>query len=231
MFGLKIEAIATDIDGTLTDRKMKISCAAIKAARKAEDHGVPVLLVSGNSLPVLKTLKSYIGCSGALVAEGGAVIEYQNELRILKSNEKPLKALAVLKEKVGQRLQETWSNKYRYADVAFKRTISKKTILDVLIGFPGLKLVDSGFAYHIQDGNYDKGDGLIIAAELMKIPIENIAAIGDSATDIELLKIAGYGITVANAPSEVRSIAKYITKNRDGEGFNEAVNLILKHTL
>lgn len=224
---MKLEAIATDVDGTLTDMMLRISCAAIQAIRKAEEQGVSVLLVSGNALHVLRTLKNYIGCSGALVAEAGAVIEYDGELRVLGDKEEPTKALAVLKRKLGRQIQELWSNQFRYADVALKRTVEKETILEVLKGFPNLKLLDSGLAYHIQSRNFNKGKGLTVAAQLMNIPVENMAAIGDSSIDMELLQKVGYGIALSNAPPTLTSVAKYITSKNDGEGFAEAVNFLL----
>ena len=227
MLDLKLEAIATDVDGTLTDSTLNISCKAIEAIRKAEKNKVSVLLVSGNALHVLRTLKTYIGCSGALVAETGAVIAYNSELKILGDKKESTKVLKTLKRKFGSKIQELWSNPFRYADVAFRKTVDKKIILKALASYPNLKLLDSGYAYHIMNKNLDKGKGLAVAAKLMKIPKENIAAIGDSIIDIELLKMSGFGIALQNAPPALNSTATYVTKKRYGEGFAEAVNFLL----
>ena len=38
-------------------------------------------------------------------------------------------------------------------------------------------------------------------------------AVGDNLNDIDMVKNSGYGIAVANAYSELKSVAKYTTKN------------------
>jgi len=224
---LKIKVLATNVDGTLTNMKHKISVKAIEAIRKLEKKGFPVILASGNALCVLKTLKNYIGCSGALIAEGGGVVEYKDTVKILGKGEEARKALTKLKEKFGDKVEESWTNPYRWVDVALKRTVDKNLILKVIQNFPHLKLLDSGFAYHILDKNVDKGKGLKVAVRLMGFKIKETAVIGDSETDIEMFKVAGLKIALANAPKQLKILANHTTKKSNGEGFTEAVKLIL----
>jgi len=224
---LKIKVLATDVDGTLTNMKHKISVKAIEAIRKLEKKGIPVILASGNALCVLKTLKNYIGCSGALIAEGGGVVEYKDTVKILGKGEEARKALTKLKEKFGDKVEESWTNPYRWVDVALKRTVDKNLILKVIQNFPHLKLLDSGFAYHILDKNVDKGKGLKVAVRLMGFKIKETAVVGDSETDIEMFKVAGLKIALANAPKQLKILANHTTKKSNGEGFTEAVKLIL----
>ncbi|OYT56286.1 MAG: phosphoglycolate phosphatase [Candidatus Hecatellales archaeon ex4484_218] len=224
---MKIKVLATDVDGTLTNMKHKISVKAIEAIRKLEKKGIPVILASGNALCVLKTLKNYIGCSGALIAEGGGVVEYKDTVKILGKGEEARKALTKLKEKFGDKVEESWTNPYRWVDVALKRTVDKNLILKVIQNFPHLKLLDSGFAYHILDKNVDKGKGLKVAVRLMGFKIKETAVVGDSETDIEMFKVAGLKIALANAPKQLKILANHTTKKSNGEGFTEAVKLIL----
>ena len=224
---MKIKVLATDVDGTLTNMKHKISVKAIEAIRKLEKKGFPVILASGNALCVLKTLKNYIGCSGALIAEGGGVVEYKDTVKILGKGEEARKALTKLKEKFGDKVEESWTNPYRWVDVALKRTVDKNLILKVIQNFPHLKLLDSGFAYHILDKNVDKGKGLKVAVRLMGFKIKETAVVGDSETDIEMFKVAGLKIALANAPKQLKILANHTTKKSNGEGFTEAVKLIL----
>jgi len=224
---LKIKVLATNVDGTLTNMKHKISVKAIEAIRKLEKEGIPVILASGNALCVLKTLKNYIGCSGALIAEGGGVVEYKDTVKILGKGEEARKALTKLKEKFGDKVEESWTNPYRWVDVALKRTVDKNLILKVIQDFPHLKLLDSGFAYHILDKNVDKGKGLKVAVRLMGFKIKETAVVGDSETDIEMFKVAGLKIALANAPKQLKILANHTTKKSNGEGFTEAVKLIL----
>ena len=45
---VKIEAIAVDVDGTITDGKRRVCHSALDALRKAEDAGIPVIIATGN---------------------------------------------------------------------------------------------------------------------------------------------------------------------------------------
>ncbi|MEM2739943.1 MAG: phosphoglycolate phosphatase [Candidatus Bathyarchaeia archaeon] len=227
MAGFDVKAVATDIDGTLTDRSYKLSLKAIEALRYLESEGIPVILVSGNAYPLVKALQMYLGCSGAVVCEGGAVVEYKDAIRILSSKDRALDALRRLKGIYGCSIVESWCNEYRLVDVALDRTISREEVYRVLKDYPDLKLWDSGFAYHILERSIDKGVGLRVAADLMKIRVGDIAAVGDSENDIPMFRIAGFSVAVGDASEDVKRNASLTVYKPNGEGFAEAVNLIL----
>lgn len=226
---MKIKALATDVDGTLTNSKVQLSCLAIKALRKLERKDIPVILVSGNALPVLKTLKRYIGCSGPIVCEGGAVVEHEGILRTVGDRGRGLEALKILKEAFGDRVVEVWSNQYRLIDIAIQRSIDKSEVLKVISKVCGVKLFDSGFAYHVVDSSVNKAGGLQIAGEMINVGLEKMAAIGDSEMDVDMLKAAGFKIALANAHLELKKLADYVTKYGDGRGVAEAVKLLLSN--
>ena len=52
----------------------------------------------------------------------------------------------------------------------------------------------------------------------MKIDLENSAHIGDDINDLELFKIIGFPIAVADAQPEVLDAAKIITQKKGGQG-------------
>ena len=69
-----------------------------------------------------------------------------------------------------------------------------------------------------------------LAAEL-KITREQICFIGDDLLDLAAIKAVGFGVTVADAPEDVRKAAKYTTSVRGGHGAaREVIELILKNT-
>lgn len=69
-----IEAIAVDIDGTITDNERRICISAIEALRKAENANIPTIIVTGNVVNYAYATEVLIGCSGGLVAENGGVV-------------------------------------------------------------------------------------------------------------------------------------------------------------
>ena len=57
---------------------------------------------------------------------------------------------------------------------------------------------------------------------------EEVCFIGDDVADLAILKRVGFSVAVANAVFEVKSIAKYVTTKKGGEGaVREAIELIL----
>jgi phosphoglycolate phosphatase (TIGR01487 family) len=216
-------ALATDVDGTLTDRERGISLTAIQAIRDLEDRGVPVILASARPFPILNILREYIGCSGAIVCENGGFVEYQGKSCTIGDRMKGLEAYRLLKEKHGDDVKEAWTNRYNFVDVALARTIPSFEILSVVEGFPALKLLDSGFFYHIMPVDVEKGRGLMAAAEMMGIESNDVVAVGDSQVDVELLQAAGFGVAVSDASEDLKRVADSVTEKPDGEGVCEVI--------
>lgn len=225
---MKVRAVATDLDGTLTGGQRDVlSPIAIKAVATLEERGVPVILASGNCFPVLRTLSRYLGCTGPVVCECGGVVSYRNETTVLGSKDQAEKALKELKKTHSEKIVEVWSTPYHLGNVALRRTIEKEELLKVLESYPSLKLIDSGYAYHILEKAVNKGQGLKMAASLMGLETSEIVAVGDSEVDMEMLQVSGFGIAIANSPAALKAVASHVTKGSNGRGFAEAVRLIL----
>ncbi|HSA35965.1 MAG TPA: HAD hydrolase family protein, partial [Methanomassiliicoccales archaeon] len=54
-------AVVCDVDGTITDPSKIIQTLGIEVLRKAQDRGRVVILASGNVLPVVYGLSTFIG--------------------------------------------------------------------------------------------------------------------------------------------------------------------------
>ena len=220
--------VASDFDGTLTDEGRLLSLEAVRALRALQFRGVKVSLVSGMNYPSLYKLSFYLGCKGAVIAENGAVVGYEGQFKVLGDKGPSLNVLEALKGKFPG-LIESWDNHYRSVDVGFGRNLPKNDISKfVKEASKDVRFVDSGVAYHLLDRRVNKGVGLKVAAELMKVETSDIAAIGDNENDLELFQEAGFSIALANAPEELKRKADHVTFHRDGLGFIEAANLVMK---
>ena len=87
-----------------------------------------------------------------------------------------------------------------------------------------VELSDSQYAIHINSKGIDKGTGF---TELMKkfyILSDDVIAIGDSATDVPLFKVAKTSIALGNASDAVRSEATMTVSGCSGDGVLEALD-------
>jgi len=61
-----------------------------------------------------------------------------------------------------------------------------------------------------------------------KIPMEQVAFMGNDVNDLECIRRAGIGIAVADAVSEVKRVADYVTRHGGGRGaIRECTDIIL----
>ena len=229
---MTIEAIAVDIDGTITDDKRQICISAIKALRKAEAKGIPTIIVTGNVVNYAYAAEVLIGCSGGLVAENGGVVfkegENNNAVETMVERDFVTSAESHLKDKLGEKFDKHAShdNMYRLTETVFYKTIDKQEIEEALKDFKyieELEIYDSGFALHITDKRVNKGTSLRYLCERNGINMENVMAIGDSQNDEEFLKEAGYKIAVGNADDDLKNISTYSCEKLYGDGVAEAI--------
>ncbi|WP_458405177.1 phosphoglycolate phosphatase [Methanobrevibacter sp.] len=229
---MTIEAIAVDIDGTITDNTRKICVSAIEALRKAEEAGIPTIIVTGNVVNYAYAIEVSIGCSGGLVAENGGIVfkegQNNNAVETMVERDFVTSAEKHLKEKLGETFDKHAShdNMYRLTETVFYKTLDKKIIEDALKDFKyneQLEIYDSGFALHITDKRVNKGTSLKYLCERNGINMENVMAIGDSQNDEDFLKEVGYKIAVGNADDKLKEISTYTCEKFYGDGVAEAI--------
>lgn len=63
-----------------------------------------------------------------------------------------------------------------------------------------------------------KGQGVQVLCRLLDIPMENVMAIGDSGNDETMLRQAGLGVAMGNAPESIRSCADVVTETNANDG-------------
>lgn len=223
------KAVASDVDGTLTDRNRRLCVGALEAIGRLEDNRVKVILVSGLPYPILRGLAIYLGTTGAIIAENGGVVHYKNSPSVLGSGKPVRKALNVLVKEFGDKVSQSWTNEFRLTDLAIQRTLSYEVIVKTLEGKQlNVKVADTGFAYHLFDQHVGRDKGLKVACKQMGIGTSEVLGIGDSDADSDLIRNVGFGVAVANATPMLKSLANYVTAKPYGNGFAETASLLLK---
>ena len=229
---MTIEAIAVDIDGTITDDTRKICISAIEALRKAEKAGIPTIIVTGNVVNYAYATEVLIGCSGGIVCENGGVVfkegENNNAVETLVERDFVNSAESHLKEKLGKSfdIHASHDNMYRLTETVFYKPLAREDLEEALKDFKyldELEIYDSGFALHVTDKRVNKGTSLKYLCERNGINMENVMAIGDSQNDEDFLKQVGYRIAVGNAEDRLKEISTYTCEKKYGDGVAEAI--------
>lgn len=82
------------------------------------------------------------------------------------------------------------------------------------------------FNIEICSRGWSKREGLKKLCQSLNLKPADVAALGDSENDLEMLEWAGTGIAMGNACEKVRKIAQYITTSNEEDGIIHALNHI-----
>lgn len=88
-------------------------------------------------------------------------------------------------------------------------------------GYKGFEIIPKGMS---------KAKGLEILGRELNVDKSEIIAIGDSFNDIEMIKYAGLGIAMGNAPRDIQELAGFVTKSNDENGVAYAVERFYLNT-
>ncbi len=220
----KLSAIVTDIDGTITHEDRKLH---LKAIEKLRELKVPVILATGNTACFTRAAAKLIGTSEMIIAENGGVI-LTDEGEILNVPQDFKEKCELVYRFLSKYFElEKLDAKLRRSEIAVRRNFNVNKAREILrnseLSSLDIDLVDSGYAIHIKSKKVNKGIGLKKLLEIVGLNAEEIAAFGDSENDIEVFRVAGYSIAVANAVPQLKQIANYIAKRERGDGFIEGV--------
>ena len=217
------QLVATDIDGTLTDKELHLNPPVVASLQRLEAHGLPVTLATANAMPVGWALRTYMGVTGPLIAENGGVIMIRDEIEVLGNRKLALEAFGELRRRFPG-VEESFTNRFRSVGVSMRAT-GDYAVLNQFVAehFPELRLMNSTYNYHLIDATISKGVALAKVAKLLKIDLRKVVALGDSDVDIPMFEIAGFSVAVGNASNEAKRSASRVTDASYGEGFVEAV--------
>ena len=86
-------------------------------------------------------------------------------------------------------------------------------------------IINKNYEYlNISPNNINKNEALTFLRNYLNIEKENTMAIGDNINDFEMIRHSGIGVAVCDAYDDLKSAAKYVTKNSVTDGaFAEAI--------
>ncbi|ARM75747.1 phosphoglycolate phosphatase [Acidianus manzaensis] len=220
-----IKLVLTDLDGTLTLDKstFKVNLSAIEYLRLLEDRGIKIAIVSGNSYPVIRGLTTYFGFSGGLVAENGCVLHFKQKITVCKKMDRNL--IQEFKEKFN--VKDSWQNEYRECDFGFNPAILTEE-MKRWAEEKNIYINSSGYAVHIAMKPAGKAIGVRKLIELYNLDKNEVAAIGDSLTDIDMFNEVGLKVAVSNSDEKLKEKANLILNLKSGEGVKEFAKMLIE---
>jgi len=222
---VKKRTFAVDIDGTITENGGgRIHLDALEALRRLTNMGHDVIFVTGRSSVEGYLLSVFGGTTKIAVGEnGGCITTDSNDHLLLGNMDECKKAFEIIKSNI-----DNVKEKHvfpRMTEVVLERTfdleLARKLLKEKNIS---VELSDSQYAYHINSPGIDKGTGFTKIMEKLSISADDVIAIGDSATDIPLFRVAKTSIALGNASDHVKSEATMVVTAHAGDGVLEALD-------
>ena len=219
------KTFAVDIDGTITENGGgRIHLDALEALRRLTNMGHDVIYVTGRSSVEAYLLSVFGGTRKIAVGENGGCIAFDADNHVLLGNiaecNRAFELIknnidGVQKKPVFPRLTEVVLE--RTFDITDARKLLSENNIDV-------ELSDSQYAIHINSKGIDKGTGFTELMKKFNILTKDVIAIGDSATDVPLFKVAKTSVALGNASDAVRSEATMTVSGCSGDGVLEALD-------
>jgi phosphoglycolate phosphatase len=224
-----IRLFAIDIDGTITiNGDGTVNLEVLSKLRYLEKLGYKIIYVTGRSSTEAFILSVFGGTTKISIGENGGVITKSPTDHILLANkEKCMIGYNILTKEF-----DNIENKHvfpRMTEVVLTRTfdiskgnkIFEENKLDLL-------LVDSNYAFHINEKKINKAYGLQHLLSILKINPSEVVAIGDSETDIPMFELCRNSVTFESSKVTVKKMAKFVVKGESGEGLINAIDLIIR---
>jgi len=224
-----IKFFAIDIDGTLTlNGNGALNLDALAKLRYLVKIGYKVIYVTGRSSLEAYALSVFGGTTHIAIGENGGVITTSPvEHKLLANKDNCLMGFNLITKRIKGVSQKPVFP--RLTEIVLERTfdidegnkIFRENDLD-------LTLVDSNYAFHINEDKINKGFGLAFLLKKLNIDFDEAVAIGDSETDIPMFKQSKFSVTFESSAQNVRNSATHLVGGTNGEGLINAIDLIIR---
>jgi phosphoglycolate phosphatase len=224
-----IRFFAIDIDGTLTlNGNGALNLDALAKLRFLVKLGYKVIFVTGRSSQEAYILSVFGGTTPIAIGENGGVITTSPvEHKLLANKDNCLKGFNLLAKNIKGVSQKPVFPRMteivleRAFDINEGNKIFRENGMDLI-------LVDSNYAFHINEVKINKGFGLSFLLKKINIDFEDVVTIGDSETDIPMFKQSKFSFTFESSSENVRKSATHLVGGMHGEGLINAIDLIIR---
>lgn len=220
-----LRALVTDVDGTLTDERRRLDPGAIAAIRALRADGWPVILATGNVLPIALALHRSLGLDGPIVAEnGGLVYERRGGEERVTRLARRAPALAAFRRarRRGLALRPLFTDRWRETEVAVEPTVSVRRVAEA-VDDPRIAVEGTGFAIHLMERGRGKVPALARVLTPLGLSLADCLVAGDGDNDVAMLRAAGWGMSFRSGSRRARAAADYVADRPGAAGFVQAI--------
>ncbi|WP_337859964.1 phosphoglycolate phosphatase [Ferroplasma sp.] len=218
-----IKFMILDVDGTITDQNRIISPDAMKNIKNGIEKGLNISLISGNVIPVMFGLKTFLGINGPVFGENGGIMYYNGKIEKFFSKEKPFKFLEYIS--TISSATAYFTNQWRETSAAFSMDPGDVEKVSTEAKKWNLNIVDSKFTWHIMNQGENKAYAVNIIKNLYGLNWDEILVAGDSDNDNPMFNLPVKKACPANATNTIKSLSDYISPESYG---NEIGDIMLK---
>ena len=241
--------VFSDIDGTLLTSDGQITEGTKEMILNLENKGIPFILTSARSPEGVRVIKRMLGNHAPIIAFCGGL-----ELKAMLDKDFPAVACNTFGgEKWIVDDRDDWREQREEKIVGFPAEIGSikdtfeteggihKFLLmgdpDVMTklaavlarDFSDLQSAASNPEYlEITAAGVEKSEGLKTLCGKLGISPEEAAAFGDGESDLSMMRAAGFGVAMGNAPENVRRRAPMVIGKNDEEGLLKRLKEIFK---
>lgn len=220
----RYQVFATDYDGTLA-KEGTVAVPTIEALERLKRSGRKCLLVTGRQLPDLYQIFPRLDLFDVVVAENGALLLWPGtgEKKLL-CPPPPEGLLSALRDQnipfvMGEAVLATW----RPHEVGTQNAIRQLRLpLHIILNKNAIMVLPTGV---------DKASGMLEALRALKLPSDEVVAVGDAQNDLSFMEISGLAVAVANALPLVKERADLVTARERSAGVAELIDRILSDDL
>jgi HAD superfamily hydrolase (TIGR01484 family) len=217
-------ALAADYDGTLASDG-KVDDSTFDALQRLRASGRKLILVTGRHLPDLCNVFPQLDVFDRVIVENGGLL-YRPETREQKLlTEAPNQRIVSLLQRrgvpfsPGRTVVATW--KPHEGEVL-------KAIRDLGLE---LQVIFNKGAVMVLPSGVNKGTGLAVALDELKLSPENVVAVGDAENDHALFRMCGCSVAVANAVPALKERADIALSSARGAGVTEICEQLIANDL
>jgi hydroxymethylpyrimidine pyrophosphatase-like HAD family hydrolase len=242
-----LRLVLLDVDGCLTQGEgstLDLPVFQLVAAlnrRALDEPDLPaVTLCTGRPEPYVELLGQAIGGFVPAIWESGAGIYVPSEYRFLAHpllTAERLDALAEIRQVIHRRIVRAGVG---YPQIGKEFSVSCYPMPGVSLDSLYAELAEAlgpysaHYTVHHQrtcvealPNGIDKGSGARWLAELIGLPLDQMAGVGDQTADLTFLAIVGAATAPSNATADVRAAAHFVAPNPCSRGLVDILNWIV----